>query len=175
MRAQIVMGLVAAIAIAGCSSTKLSDSGPAATSAQTQPAGVIQKPAAQSTVQAVTLNPLDDPKSPLAKRSVYFDFDSFAVKPEFEPVIESHSRYLAGAHSVKVRVEGNTDERGGHEYNLALGQKRAEAVVQSLKLLGANGTQMEAVSFGAERPVATGHDEGSWAQDRRVDLKYVSR
>lgn len=174
MSARIVLGLVAAIAIAGCSTTKLTDTVPAATSAQTQPTGTIQKPAAQSAVQTVTVDPLDDPKSPLAKRSVYFDFDSFAVKPEFESVVESHSRYLAGARSAKVRVEGNTDERGGHEYNLALGQKRAEAVVQSLKLLGANGTQMEAVSFGAERPVARGHDEDSWAKDRRVDLKYVS-
>jgi len=174
MSARIVLGLVAAIAITGCSTTKLTDTVPAATSAQTQPAGTIQKPAAQSAVQTVTVDPLDDPKSPLAKRSVYFDFDSFAVKPEFESVVESHSRYLAGARSAKVRVEGNTDERGGHEYNLALGQKRAEAVVQSLKLLGANGTQMEAVSFGAERPVARGHDEDSWAKDRRVDLKYGS-
>ena len=172
---RIVLSLFAVLAITGCSTTKLSDAGPVTTSVQVQPSGAVQKPAAQSTVQTVTLNPLDDPKSPLAKRSVYFDFDSFAIKPEFEPVVEFHSRYMAGAGSAKVRVEGNTDERGGHEYNLALGQKRAEVVVQSLNLLGASSSQMEAVSFGAERPVATEHDEESWAKDRRVDLKYVSR
>jgi peptidoglycan-associated lipoprotein len=172
---RIVLSLFAVLAITGCSTTKLSDTEPATTSVQVQPSGAVPKPAAQSTVQTVTLNPLDDPKSPLAKRSVYFDFDSFAIKPEFEPVVESHSRFMAGARSAKVSVEGNTDERGGQEYNLALGQKRAEAVVQSLRLLGASSSQMEAVSFGSERPVATGHDEESWAKDRRVDLKYVSR
>jgi peptidoglycan-associated lipoprotein len=104
-------------------------------------------------------------------RVVYFDFDSFAVKDEFRPLVEGHAKSLAAAKSKRLVVEGHTDERGGREYNLALGQKRAEAVVKSLALLGAGEGQLEAVSFGKERPVAEGHDEDAWAKNRRAELK----
>lgn len=110
-----------------------------------------------------------------AARSMYFDYDSFEVKPEFSKLLEAHGKYLAANAKTAIRVEGNTDERGGVEYNLALGQKRAEAVVKALKLYGANGAQLEAVSWGREKPKATGHDEASWAQNRRVDLSYPSK
>ncbi len=104
-------------------------------------------------------------------RVVYFDFDSFVVKDEYRNVIEANARYLNADRKRRLLIEGHTDERGGREYNLALGQKRADAVVRSLGLLGAGGAQTEAVSYGKERPAAQGGDEASWAKNRRVELK----
>ena len=104
-------------------------------------------------------------------RIVYFDFDSFVVRDDGRPVVEAHARVLNANRSRKMIVEGHTDERGGREYNLALGQKRAEAVVRSLTLLGAGDAQLEAVSFGEERPAAQGSDEAAWAKNRRAELK----
>ena len=115
---------------------------------------------------------LNDPGSVLAKRSIYFDLDSFAVKDEFKSVIDAHSQYLIAHPDRKVIIQGNTDERGGSEYNLALGQKRAEAVRRALSLLGVPDGQMEAVSFGKEKPKATGRDESAWAENRRADIAY---
>ena len=117
-------------------------------------------------------DPLNDPASPLAKRSVYFQYDSFVVQPEFQPVVESHARYLAGNKGKKVVIEGNTDERGGREYNLALGQKRADAVRRALATLGVDDAQMESISFGEEKPRAVGGDEASLGENRRADLSY---
>jgi peptidoglycan-associated lipoprotein len=104
-------------------------------------------------------------------RVVYFDFDSYVVKDEYRPVIEANARALVANPRKHVVAEGHTDERGGSEYNLALGQKRAESVVKSLVTLGAVATQLEAVSFGKERPAAQGSDEAAWAKNRRVELK----
>jgi peptidoglycan-associated lipoprotein len=104
-------------------------------------------------------------------RVVYFDYDSFVVKEDFRSLIESHAKVLAANKGKRMVVEGHTDERGGREYNLALGQKRAEAVAKSLVLLGASDAQLEAVSFGKERPVASGSDESAWAKNRRAELK----
>jgi peptidoglycan-associated lipoprotein len=104
-------------------------------------------------------------------RVVYFDYDSFVVKEDFRSLIESHAKVLAANKGKRMVVEGHTDERGGREYNLALGQKRAEAVAKSLALLGASEAQLEAVSFGKERPVAAGSDESAWAKNRRAELK----
>lgn len=117
-------------------------------------------------------NPLRDPGSILSKRSVYFDFDSFVVKEEFKPLVEAHARYLQSHREAKVTVQGNTDERGSREYNIALGQKRADAVKQAMRLLGAGDAQIETVSFGKEKPRNSGHDEGSWAENRRDDVVY---
>ncbi|PXX47647.1 peptidoglycan-associated lipoprotein Pal [Undibacterium pigrum] len=108
----------------------------------------------------------------LAKRSVYFDYDSYAVKEEFKPVVEAHAKYLVTNKNRNILIQGNTDERGGREYNLALGQKRAEAVRKSLTLLGVSDAQIEAVSLGKEKPKATGSDEASWAENRRSDILY---
>jgi peptidoglycan-associated lipoprotein len=116
-------------------------------------------------------DPLLDPNSPLAKRSVYFDFDSYVVKSDFDNTLTAHSGYLSKSKK-KILIQGNTDERGGSEYNLALGQKRAEAVRKKLSILGVPETQMEAVSLGKEKPKAAGHDEASWAENRRADLVY---
>jgi peptidoglycan-associated lipoprotein len=123
-------------------------------------------------VETGSTDPLNDPKGVLAKRSVYFDYDSYVVKDEFKPLVEAHAKYLAANKGRKIVIQGNTDERGGREYNLALGQKRAEAVRKSLTLLGVSDQQMEAVSFGKEKPKATGSDEAAWAENRRADLAY---
>jgi peptidoglycan-associated lipoprotein len=117
-------------------------------------------------------NELTDPNSPLSKRSVFFDFDSNAVKDEYRGLVTAHSRYLADKRDSRIRIEGNCDERGSREYNLALGQKRAEGVRQTLRLLGATDQQIEALSYGEEKPKALGHDEASWAQNRRSDFVY---
>lgn len=143
-------------------------------------AKVEERTAAPATADARTVtpvttgstDPLNDPKGILAKRSVYFDFDSFIVKDEFKPVVEAHAKYLSANKGRKIVITGNTDERGGREYNLALGQKRAEAVRKSLSVLGVSDAQMEAVSFGEEKPKAAGSDEASWAENRRADIVY---
>jgi peptidoglycan-associated lipoprotein len=123
-------------------------------------------------VEAGTVDPLNDPKGVLAKRSVYFDFDSFAVRDEAKPVVENHAAYLNKNKARKVLIQGNTDERGGTEYNLALGQKRAEAVRKAMGTMGVAETQMEAVSLGKEKPKAVGANEAAWAENRRADIVY---
>lgn len=117
-------------------------------------------------------NPLRDPASILSKRSVYFDFDSFVVKDEFRPLIEAHARYLQQNRGARMIVQGNTDERGSREYNIALGQRRADAVKRMMTLVGAQDAQVETVSFGKEKPRNAGHDEGAWAENRRGDIVY---
>lgn len=128
---------------------------------------------AASTVAPVTLAPAAATAGgPQAERLVYFDYDSFAVKPEFQPLVEAHAAYLRADRQRRLFVEGHTDERGGREYNLALGQKRSEAVRRALVLLGVNEGQVEAVSFGEEKPAATTQDEAGWARSRRAELVY---
>jgi peptidoglycan-associated lipoprotein len=123
-------------------------------------------------VTTASADPLNDPQGILARRSVYFDYDSFIVKDEFKPVLEAHARYLNTNRTRRVVLQGHTDERGGREYNLALGQKRAEAVRRSLTLLGVPEAQMESVSFGKEKPKAMGSDESAFAENRRADIAY---
>ena len=103
---------------------------------------------------------------------IYFDYDSYVIKPEFQGAVEAHAKYMANNKTRKLAIEGHTDERGGREYNLALGQKRAEAVRGALGLLGVPDAQVEAVSFGKEKPVASGSDEESMAKNRRAELNY---
>ena len=103
---------------------------------------------------------------------IYFDFDSFAIKPEFQNAIDAHAKFLSANKSRKVSIEGHTDERGGREYNLALGQKRSEAVRRALSLLGVSDAQVEAVSFGKEKPAATGGSDNAMAQNRRAEFNY---
>ena len=103
---------------------------------------------------------------------IYFDYDSFTIKPEFQGAVEAHARYMAANKTRRLAIEGHTDERGGREYNLALGQKRAESVRSALGLLGVTDVQVEAVSFGKEKPAAIGNDEASLAKNRRAELTY---
>ncbi len=105
-------------------------------------------------------------------RIVYFDYDSFAIRSEFQPVIEAHAKFLKSDKSRKVVIEGHTDERGGREYNLALGQKRAETVRKALSLLGASDSQLEAVSFGKEKPAMAGNTEAALEKNRRAEISY---
>ena len=163
--------------LAGCSSVNLDDQPAApivdATASTGAKSGPDPRAVASVDAQAGKgLDPLNDPNNPLSKRSVFFDFDSFVVTSQYQPVVQTHGGYLASNKQRRVTVEGNTDERGGREYNLALGQKRAEAVKQRLLLLGVVDTQVETVSFGKEKPRATGNSEEAWAQNRRADLNY---
>ena len=107
--------------------------------------------------------------------AVYFDFDSNEVKEQYQPVIQAETRYIRQHPAAKLRIEGNCDERGSREYNLALGQRRAEAVKRVMTVMGVSGGNIETVSFGEEKPVAQGHDESAWAKNRRDDFRYVSR
>lgn len=133
-------------------------------------------PVVMPKAEAVALPAYLDPKNAIStQRSVYFDYDLFTVKPEFAQMIEMHGKFLSANPKVNIRVQGNADERGGAEYNLALGQKRADAVVRALKVYGVKDSQMESISFGREKPKATGHDEASWSQNRRVDLEYPTK
>jgi peptidoglycan-associated lipoprotein len=108
---------------------------------------------------------------PDLKRSVYYEFDKYDVKPEYRTLVESHARWLKANPQAKIVIEGNADERGSREYNVALGQRRAESVTKMLTLLGAKADQIEAVSWGEEKPRAGGHDEPSWAENRRADFR----
>jgi len=117
-------------------------------------------------------DPLTDPNSMLAKRTVYFDFDKSEIKSEAREIIEAHARYLSANPSVRIVVEGHCDERGTREYNLSLGERRAKAVQQVVSLLGVSSSQVEIVSYGEERPAAMGHDEDAWAMNRRVEFIY---
>jgi peptidoglycan-associated lipoprotein len=177
--AQSLRSAIAAAAlsvlVAGCSSVKLDEQPAAPIVDASKGAGDGADSRAVAPVAAGStrgIDPFTDPNNPLSKKSVYFDFDSFVVKSEYQPVIEAHGKYLAANTGRQIAVEGNTDERGGREYNLALGQKRAEAVKQRLLLMGARDGQIETVSFGKEKPRATGSTEEAWAQNRRADIVY---
>jgi peptidoglycan-associated lipoprotein len=170
---KLMLSLVASAALVACSSTKLEEPAPVETRpvapVQTAPAASTA-PAAESKVATVDLGAqLDAAVS--NQRVVYFDFDSFAVKDEYRGLIETHAKRLNNKKTLALSLEGHADERGGREYNLALGQKRAEAVAKSLTLLGVAAAQVEPVSFGKERPAVQGHTEEAWAKNRRVELK----
>jgi peptidoglycan-associated lipoprotein len=121
---------------------------------------------------ASSLSALKDPNNILSKRSVYYELDKFDVKDEYRPLIEAHAKYLRENPSAKMLVQGNTDERGSREYNVALGQRRSDGVKKMLMLLGARESQIESVSLGEEKPKSEGHDETAWAQNRRSDMLY---
>ena len=167
--------LIAAVALAACSSTPIDTKAPVASASSTPPATPPAASSAQSSVATVTLDPLDDPKSQLAARSVYFAYDDFMVDPKYQPLVQAHGQFLQTHAAVQIRVEGNADERGSREYNLALGDKRAQSGAKQLALMGAKPAQSEAVSYGEERPKAEGHDESAWAENRRADIRYVKR
>jgi peptidoglycan-associated lipoprotein len=176
MRIWIIVAIVAALA-AGCKSTEtqapapIDDKAPAA--AATAAPGASTSGAGATGVTGTPMSPLKDPKSILSKRTVYFDYDSYVVKDEYRAMVEAHSKYLQTNKPARVTLQGHADERGSREYNIALGQKRADAVKKLMQLLGATDIQIETVSFGKEKPKAEGHDEASWAQNRRVELIYV--
>lgn len=115
---------------------------------------------------------LTNPSSPLSKRSIFYDFDKYDVKPEYRPLVEAHAQFLRDNSGLKILIQGNTDERGSREYNIALGQRRADGVKKMMILLGVHEDQIEAVSLGEEKPRALGSSEDAWAQNRRSDILY---
>lgn len=168
---KLVISLVLVNLLAACASNK-----PAETTAA--PADTGAKATAASTTSAATAtttagDPLNDPASILAKRSVYYPFDVDAVQDADKAVVQAHGKYLGANPKRNVRLEGNCDERGSNEYNLGLGQRRADGVKKMLELSGAKSGQLESVSYGEEKPVASGHEEASWSQNRRTDIKYA--
>jgi len=167
---QLMIPVLFALLIAGCSSTPDT---PEQNGAPVESRGGNVATVTAGGVDAGKLPPeLTDPKSILSKRSIYFDYDKYDVKPEYKDLVTAHARFLAKNTQFKMLIQGNTDERGSREYNLALGQKRAEAVAKSLALLGATDAQVEAVSYGKERPAVQGNDEAAWAKNRRAELNY---
>lgn len=123
-------------------------------------------------IDPLSMKALKDPNSLLSKRSIYFDFDSYVVKDEYQPLLIAHSKFLAAHPDMKILIQGNADERGSREYNLALGQKRSDAIKKSLSLLGIAENQMESVSLGEEKPTCTEASEECWAKNRRGDILY---
>lgn len=169
---QLVLGTATVTLLAACASTK-----PAAVSNNTGNASAASQTVAPADTGSSMQNklgadPLHDPNSPLAKRSVYFDFDSSTVKSTDKPTVEAHAGYLKDHADRKVIIQGNTDARGSREYNLGLGQRRAESVKRSLEVLGVKDSQVEAVSLGKEKPKATGTTEADYAENRRADILY---
>ena len=161
---RIAFAVALVSALAAChSGTKLNEN-PTQGAVSTQPN--------PNAVAPVTVDELNNPNSPLAKRSVYFDFDKYDVSSQYTSLLQAHAQYLQAHPQRHILIQGNTDERGTAEYNLALGQKRAQAVAQALEADGVPASQIEAVSLGKEKPVALGHDEASWAQNRRADIIY---
>lgn len=169
-RLSLLAGCV--LALAGCASSVNLEEAKVPVEDRTAAAGSGAATAAgsQSGVSTVNLDNKGTAATGLA-RTVYFDFDSFAVRDDARPVIDTHAKRLNATATLRMVVEGHTDDRGSREYNLALGQKRAESVVRSLTLLGAKPAQLEAVSFGMERPAVQGSDESAWAKNRRAELK----
>ena len=122
---------------------------------------------------ASTLGPeFNDPNNPLSKRTVYFMLDSSEVMPDFVPVIAAHAQYLIANPSQRITLEGNADERGSREYNIALGEQRAKSVASMMKVKGVSENQLQLVSYGEEKPAALGNDESAWEQNRRVEIVY---
>jgi len=169
--------------LSACSTVKLDEAPPVesrsstsvttdADANQADTAAVPSSSSDTSVSKADVDDPLNDPSSVLANRSIYFDLDSYVVRDEYKSVIDAHGKYLVSRPDRKIFVQGNTDERGGSEYNLALGQKRADAVRRALAQQGVAESQMEAVSYGKEKPKAQGSNEEAWKENRRADILY---
>ncbi len=172
-----------AAVLAGCASTptdeqagvKVEDRAPV--SGDSRKPTTPQQPGTDATTRpstgaSVGGDPLKDPANILSRRSIFFDYDSFTVKEEFKPVVTAHARHISQNRQARATIQGNTDERGSREYNLALGQKRADAVKQMMTLLGAPSAQIETVSFGEEKPRGQGSTEQAYAENRRADIVH---
>ena len=183
-RLALVCGAFLSIALVGCGSS-VSLTKPTVEDRSTQSSGAAQAAAANgasagsaSAITSGTVKSIQLPGSgadanavvPGQVRVVYFDYDSYAVLPAYQPVIEANARYLLANPNRKATLEGHTDERGGREYNLALGQKRAEAVRRALMLVGTKDSQLEAVSYGKEKPAVVGASEEAMQKNRRVEI-----
>jgi peptidoglycan-associated lipoprotein len=175
MMKRMLMALAVAVAMVGCSSVPLENvpvedkSASAVTGQPGTGPGATQSSVAPVAADSASLTAAGPAN---VAKIVYFDYDSYVIKPQFQSLIEGHARFLKANNGRKISIEGHTDERGGREYNLALGQRRSEAVRRALGLLGVTDSQVEAVSFGKEKPVAMGSDEAAWSQNRRAEIVY---
>ena len=173
---KILFGLMALGVLAGCASQPAKEQAPVAVEDRKPTVPEVKpviEPVAKPIVQKpIVGNPLKDPNNILSKRSVYYDYDSSVIKDEYKPVVTAHARYLTQNRAAKMTIQGNTDERGSREYNIALGQRRADSAKQMMILLGAQEAQIESVSFGEEKPRAQGRDEAAFSENRRSDIVY---
>lgn len=160
----LFVGLMGMLVLGGCAGQNVKEQ------AQVAPKAMTADTSTKN--MASTVDPLSDPTSILSKRSIYFGYDQYGVNDTYKPALEAHARYLNGHAGASVVIEGNTDERGSSEYNLALGNRRAENVKKVLALLGAPDKQIEVVSLGKEKPKSTCHEESCWADNRRADIVY---
>ncbi|ADE10761.1 peptidoglycan-associated lipoprotein Pal [Sideroxydans lithotrophicus] len=173
---KIILSIILVNLLAACATEKPKEAAteptPAATTETTAPATAAAEPAQTSTAAEAAANA----EAAIPEiRSVYFPFDVDAVQDGDRAAIQAHGAYLGKNDSVKVRVEGNADERGSTEYNLALGQRRANNVKKLLVLSGAKASQVETVSFGEEKPRCADHMESCWSQNRRADIVYITK
>jgi peptidoglycan-associated lipoprotein len=167
---KFALALASVAVLGGCASAVKLDKPATVETRDTATSTTTTAPTGQSTVP--TIDQTAKPAIPVTlDRVIYFDFDSYAVKDEFRPIVDAHANLLKANPTAKEVAEGHTDERGGSEYNLALGQKRAEAVVKQMQVMGVGESQLEAVSYGKERPAVQGSDESAWAKNRRVELR----
>ncbi|OGS66855.1 MAG: peptidoglycan-associated lipoprotein [Gallionellales bacterium RIFOXYD12_FULL_53_10] len=167
---KLVISIVLLNLLAACASQK-----PHETAAHAPVAKAADVATAPATSTSTEVDALNDPKSILAGRSVFYPFDVSAVQDADKPLVQAHAKYLSEHANRTVKLEGNCDERGSNEYNLGLGQRRADGVQKMLELGGAKATQVTSVSYGEEMPKAAGHDEASWSQNRRTDLNYKAK
>ena len=167
---KIIISVVLLNLLAACASQK-----PKEVAVEPAPVTRAAPVAAPAEAPQTAVDPLNDPKSILAGRSVYYPFDISAVQEEDKPLVQAHAKYLSENPNRTVRLEGNCDERGSNEYNLALGQRRADSVQKMLELGGAKAAQLTTVSYGEEKPRAEGHNEAAWKQNRRTDLNYNAK
>ena len=166
--------LASSLLLAACSSTPIAEAPVSNAGAATGASSTARSAPSQTAVAPVAASraPADAAGPTGAARVVYFEYDSSSIRPEFQSLIDSHARFLASHQERKVTIAGHTDERGGREYNLALGQQRAESVRRALQLLGVRPAQIEAISFGEEQPVSGDHEETAWSRNRRAELNY---
>jgi peptidoglycan-associated lipoprotein len=180
MNRTLVSSLMLALVLTACKSTPVAEPTPVEDKSAGQSAPAANTGADTSGIKEVAIDgnasngmsPLKDPNNILSKRSIYFDFDSDAVKAEFRPLIEAHAKYLLANSGAKVILQGNTDERGTREYNLSLGQRRSVAVKKALNLLGVNDAQIETVSYGEEKTTAGCANDDCFKTNRRADIAY---
>jgi len=166
----LTLASVLMLALAGCASQ--AEKPEAAATPTTGPAGGYGATTAGVQGESYADRPWDDPSSPLYRRTIYFDYDSSEIRSEFVPLLQTHAGYLASHPGTRLTLEGHTDERGTREYNLALGDERAQTVQRFLLAEGVRSDQLTTLSFGEEKPAAFEHGESAWSQNRRVELAY---